>query len=129
MFGLTRWLKDMPKRRRMQKFVCEHRFNLHDEYGFCVNGLVVSEFGYLIRYVTDGKHDSFEDLEVIADDFVFINGAIISEMNRPVLREEEVNFTTHQGAIQNLKNLQYIVNSIAKYVDLAKALGRLPNDF
>lgn len=123
MFEWLEWIKDIPKRKRMERFAEERRFKLNGAYGFSVNGLLVREFGYLLRYVTNGKHDSFENFEEIANDFVAIDGAIVNEIGKPTPREEEVNFTSHEGAVQNLKNLRYIVRCISEYVDLAKELG------
>lgn len=122
MFEWLEWIKDIPKRKRMEQFAEERRFKLNGAYGFSVNGLLVREFGYLLRYVTNGKHCSFENFEEIANDFSAINGAIATELGKPTPREEEVNFTSHEGALQNLRNLQYIVRCIADYVDLAKEL-------
>lgn len=123
MFSWLNWIKDKQKQKRMEQFAEERRFKLNGEYGFSVDGLLVREFGYLLRHVTRGKHGSFQNFDEIADNFVAINGAIVIEMQRDTPREEEVNFTTHEGAIRNLKNLQYIVKCIADYVDLAKQLG------
>lgn len=107
----------------MERFAEERRFKLNGAYGFSVNGLLVREFGYLLSYVTNGKHTSFANFEEIANDFSAINGAIVTEIGKPIPREQEVNFTSHEGAVQNLQNLQYIVRCITDYVDLAKELG------
>lgn len=119
MFG---WIKSIQKRVRMEQFAKDRRFKLNGGYGFSVNGLLVREFDYLLRYVTGGKHDSFQDFGEIADNVVSINAAIVSEMQKPIPREEEVNFTSHEGAIRNLENLRYIVLCVAEYVALAKEL-------
>lgn len=121
------WLKERRKRELLKKFVKQNHFYLNGSYGFSVNGVLVSEFGYLLRYVSDGKHETFNNFEALADDFVSINGAIVLEMRKPVPREMEVNFTTRDGALTNLENLQTIVRSITKYVELARKHGFDPN--
>jgi hypothetical protein len=123
LFNWHKWSFDIPKRKQMKRFAEEHCFELNGCLGFTVNGLLVREFGYLLSYVTNNKHDSFVDFEEIANDFVAIDSAIVIETRKPVPREEEVHFTSHEGAIQNLKNLRYIVFCIKEYVDLAKELG------
>lgn len=127
MFDWLKWIKDTQKRKRMEKFAEERRFKLNGPYGFSAHGLLVREFVYLLRYVTGEKYDSLNNFEVISDNFVEINGAIVQELVKPVLREEEVNFTDHEGALHNMRNLQYIVRAITDYVALAKELG-LPSN-
>lgn len=127
MFDWLKWIKDAQKRKRMEKFAEERRFKLNGPYGFSAHGLLVREFVYLLRYVTGEKYDSFNNFEVISDNFVEINGAIVQELVKPVLREEKVNFTDHEGALHNMRNLQYIVRAITDYVALAKELG-LPSN-
>lgn len=122
---MSRWLKwinDRNKRKVVEEFCKKWRFHLYDEYGFVVDGLLVSEFGYLLRYVTSEKYDSFKNFEAIADDFAAIDGAIFSEMSKAIPREAEVNFTSPDGARRNLENMRYIVRAITEYVDLAKKL-------
>ncbi|GGX87781.1 hypothetical protein [Vogesella alkaliphila] len=86
MFSWLNWIKDKQKQKRMEKFAEERRFELNGEYGFSVDGLLVREFGYLLCYVTQGKHDSFLKFDEIADDFTAINGAIVIEMKRDIPR-------------------------------------------
>lgn len=123
MFGWLNWIQDIQKRKTVEAFCQQWKFKLYGDYGFSVDGLIVSEFGYLLRYVTEDKHDSFKDFAAIADDYAAINGAIVIEMAKPIPREAEVNFTTPEGASRNLKNLHYIVEAITKYVELANNLG------
>lgn len=122
MFSWLRWISDRSKRKTIEQFCDKWRFNLYDEYGFVVDGLLVSEFGYLLRHVTTGKHDSFKNFEAIADDFTEIDGAIVIEVSKQTPREAEVNFTSPEGARRNLENMRYIVRAITEYVDLAKKL-------
>lgn len=122
MFSWLKWISDRKKRKTFEEFCDSWRFKIYGEYGFVVDGLLVSEFGYLLRYVTSGKHDSFTNFEAIANDYVAIDGAIVTEMAKPIPREAEVNFTTPEGARRNLENLRYIIKAIAEYVSLAAKL-------
>ncbi|KIP18467.1 hypothetical protein KY49_3598 [Burkholderia sp. MSHR3999] len=122
MFRWLKWINDRTKRNAVEEFCNKWRFHLYDEYGFVVDGLLVSEFGYLLRYVTSGKHDSFKNFEAIADDYAAIDGAIFKEMSKAVPKEAEVNFTSPDGARRNLENMRYIVKAITEYVALAKTL-------
>jgi hypothetical protein len=127
MFSWLKWIQDIQKRKTVEDFCKEWKFKLYGNYGFAVDGLMVSEFGYLLRYVTHGKHVSFEDFAAIANDFVAIDNAIVTEMAKPTPKEAEVNFTTPEGARRNLENLRYIIKAITKYVELANHLGHPVN--
>ncbi len=122
MFSWLKWISDRNKRKTVEEFCEKWRFKLYDEYGFVADGLLVSEFGYLLRYVTSDKHESFKSFEAIADDFVAIDGAIVIEMSKATPKEAEVNFTSPEGARRNLENMRYIVRAITEYVALAKKL-------
>ena len=103
------WLKNIQKRKKMARFAEERSFNLKGRSGLSVNGLSAREFGYLLRFITNGKHENFEDFQKIANDSREINAAIALEIAKPTLREEEANFTTHEGAIHNQENLRNII--------------------
>lgn len=122
MFSWLKWISDRNKRKTVEEFCGKWRFKLHDGYGLVVDGLLVSEFGYLLRYVTSGKHESFKNFESIADDFGAIDVAIVIEMAKATPREAEVNFTSPEGARRNLENMRYIISAINEYVTLAKEL-------
>lgn len=117
------WIRNHSKRKRFEQFAQERRFKLNGPMGFSVDGLLVREFAYLLRYVTNGKHRAFDDFEKIANDFVAIDAAILTGMKRPMLREEEAHFTGHEGALRNQRNLRNIVRCITEYVHLAKEIG------
>lgn len=46
----------------LEKLKNDYRFDLNHEYGFSVNGKIVSEFGYLLRYLTQRKVDTFVEI-------------------------------------------------------------------
>lgn len=90
--------------------------------GLVVHGLVVHEFGYLLRYLTKGKQDRLDDFRAIRENRDLILSAIKSELSKEVLRESEVFGCSRETTEGNILNLQKIVISICEYVDLCERL-------
>lgn len=95
--------------------------------GLNINGLVVDEFGYLLRYYSGGQVDTFCDIEAVASVSSLVEGAAAKELTSGVLREEEALNVTKATAENNLKNLISIVRAISDYVAECKRLD-LPID-
>lgn len=90
--------------------------------GLVIHNLVVSEFGYLIRYLTKGKIERFDDFDLINENKELIFSAIDEELSKEVLRESEVFGYSREITEGNIKNLQKIIVTICSYVDLCRKL-------
>ena len=53
--------------RHMDKWCAQHRMELNDGKRLVIGGLLVSEFGYLLRYYSNGALWNFENFQAIAD--------------------------------------------------------------
>lgn len=120
---LTNWIRERKRDKAFAAFEAQHEFTLNGRMGFSIHRLVVSEFGYLLRHVTDGKHDNFDNFTAIARDEREIDLSITKEINLDLPREAEVKMTTVEGARHNLENMRSIVHVIARYVEFAKEHG------
>lgn len=118
---MFKWIKDRTTRKTIDEFSEQWRFHLNGDMGFSVAGNLVSDFGYLLRYLTKGRLDSFENFERIAANSKSIYSAIAGELARPIPQEAET-LTTAKGARSNLNDLRFIVEAITAYVELAKSL-------
>jgi len=58
--------------------------------GLIIHSLVVSEFSYLLRYVTDNKIERFNDFHLIYKNKDEILNVIETEIKKEVLNESEV---------------------------------------
>lgn len=105
-------------RKRVQDFMRAHGMTFHGFGGLVVNELVANEFGYLLRYLTDGKLDSFSDLRKICGNRELILDAIDVELAKELPRESEVFHYPREIAEGNLLNLRVIVETTCEYVDL-----------
>lgn len=115
---------DTPK--ALRDFENEWDYRL-DESGYLTIGKAgfVSEFGYLLRYITEdfagGAIDNFRDFERIANNFPVIDACILVELKNDAPRETRL--TSLEIARMNLMNLQLIVQCLTAYVEMARAEG------
>lgn len=124
---ITNWLRTRKREKAFEAFKAQYAFTFNGNMGFSINRLVVSEFGYLLRHVTDGRHYHFDNFTALAQDEREIDHAIAKEIGLNLPREAEANMTTVEGARHNLENMRDIVYVIARYVEFAKEHG-LPTD-
>lgn len=104
--------------KRLATFDKEHRYQPEGYGGLCISGLVVRDFGYLIRYISDGRFQSLDDQNAIQTNIQLIRHWIATELRKPVLREAEVFGVAHETALQNLENLRKICDVISARVTL-----------
>lgn len=123
-------LKDMAIKKRecsklaeVKGFMAEINMDFNGYGGLNIHRLVVSEFGYLLRYLTGGEIDSFSDFRVIAENKLAIEDNIKKELARDVLHESEVFGYSRDTTEGNILRLQKIVNSICEYTVLCDELG------
>ena len=126
---LKDWLKTRSQRKALEEFKARWQFELHD--GYLAIGAnragVVSEYGPLLRYLTNGKLDSFENFEAIADNAAAIDAAITLDLSRPMPREVEALGVAQETARSTLERLRVIVRCLNEYVQLARSIGLPPN--
>lgn len=91
--------------------------------GLNVGGLVAPEFSYLIRGVSSGRHQNFDDLKAIGLDAKNILTAIDAEIKQPVLLEESSLVIPHDLAVYNMENLKRIIQHIDGYMQDLSAYG------
>jgi len=90
--------------------------------GLNMHRQVVREYGYLLRYVTEGEIETFQDFQAIRDSNIGIIKSIDKELTKPLLRESEVYGYSRQTAEGNLARLKALISTITEYVDLCETL-------
>lgn len=113
---------DFFANRRRSEFMNRHGMSFNGFGGLVICDLVASEFGYLLRYLTDGELDRIGEFENIRDKKDQILSAIKDELDKPVLRESEALGISREIAQSNMENLRCIVECICDYVDLCRSL-------
>lgn len=101
----------------------EHNMRMEGFGGLIIHSLVVSEFSYLLRYVTDNKIERFNDFHLIYKNKDEILNVIETEIKKEVLNESEVFGYSREITEGNIKNLRKIIICICDYVDLCDSLN------
>lgn len=114
--------KTNPKTAKVQEFMAKINMTFNGYGGLCMHSLVVSDFGYLIRYLTEGKIDSFSDFRAITENKELIEKSIKRELSKEILRESEAFGYSREISEGNILRLQKIVNSIYEYTTLCDEL-------
>ena len=109
--------------RQVVDFMNKNEINFNGYGGLNIHRQVVREYGYLLRYVTEGKLDTFEDFQGIRDHQAAIVENIDRELAKPMLRESEVFGYSRQTAEGNLLRMKALVETIALYTALCETLG------
>ncbi|HDR9761533.1 hypothetical protein KDX16_15720 [Burkholderia vietnamiensis] len=119
---LERRIKQSTRRRERQllEWMVKNRMELDTVRDLSIDGLLVREFGYLLRHVTDGQLDTFKDFEKVHDLYPLIVAGINKDMQDPL--EVERNLADLETARANLTNLRRIVDVIARYVEKCRDL-------
>lgn len=127
---ILEWISLFVTKRRQQAalraFETKWGYSLEgSSYLTIVNAGIVSEFGYLIRYITEdlpgGAIDAFDDYERIANHFSYVDSRIVLELQSDTPRETRL--TSLETARANLRNLRLIVKCLTAYVEMARAVG------
>lgn len=78
-----------------------------------VDGLIVEDFQYLLRYVSDGRLHSFDDLDALKSYKFELIQAIDEELAKEVMPEESRG-ASRETAEANLHNLRRIIISLTR---------------
>lgn len=110
-------------KRKLRKFMRQHDMVIEGYGGLNIRGLVVHEFGYLLRYYSGGGVDSFDDLAAVAGVAPQIEGAINQELAVGQLREQQALNVSKATAEANVRNLIQVLHVIVEYIAECKKLG------
>lgn len=125
--SIRKHFADKRKQKRMQAFCEEKCFKLDGNYGFSIGGLIVREFAYLLRFVSDGKHESFDDFVALREDIHQLKAGILKEYYMTTPTETERLGVDPATAKRNMQNLDMILSAIAAYATEAEFNGFPPN--
>lgn len=121
----TNFLFPSGPQKRLERFCDANGIQLKGNMGFSIDGLLVREFGYLLKATVPIAELSLLNPTSIKFQKALILNAIQNELNKPVHLEERR--VAHETAAGNLKNLLMIVRKISDLEDarVALKLGRL----
>jgi hypothetical protein len=107
---------------REERKAQELNINFNGFGGLVIDHLVVNEFNYLLRFITDGELESFSDFQKISKNQVAILNNIELELTKEKMKEEDAFNVSRATAEGNMKNLANIVSKISTYYKYQSAL-------
>lgn len=105
------------KKIKLKKVAAENGINFDGQMGLSINNNLVSDFGYLLRYYTDGQLESFSDRAKIHEVKDKAISAIDQDLKNVKTREEEALNISRASAEANLKNLKNIIIALSNYYE------------
>lgn len=109
--------------RKILKALERNKISFYGYGGLSFDGLVVNEFRYLIKFMSKGKVNNFDDFYLIVKNKQALIESIQSECQKAELDEEKRMNISRDGAIANQKNLQNIIIGICGLVEDLNKIG------
>ncbi|MGM0857331.1 MAG: hypothetical protein ACQEW0_09605 [Pseudomonadota bacterium] len=103
------------KNRKLTKVAKENGINFDGRMGLSINGELVSDFCYLLRYYTNGQLVSFSDRSRIYSVKSQVIEAVDQDLASEKTREEEALGISRASAERNLRKLKAIVTALSNY--------------
>jgi hypothetical protein len=116
--GIFRSAKSNPLPKEIKEFIVIHDIKFNGFGGLNVNREVVSEYGYLVRMLTEGRLETLYEFREVFNHAELLREKIKLELSRDVLRESEVFGYSRQTTEGNILRLQGLVETIIHYVAL-----------
>lgn len=107
----------ISKLRSEERKAKELNINFNGFGGLVIDHLVVNEFSYLLRFLTDGKLESFNDFQKIYEEKSKILHNIELELAKENMKEEEAFHVSRATAEGNMRNLANIISKISEYYE------------
>ena len=117
------WYSTRKTNKIRQRLLLKHSVNFNGFGGLVVANQVVSEFGYLLRFITDGLVSDFDDLRKSKVNAAKRVAQIAIESDKQILSEQATRGLARATAVGNMANLRKVVRCIEGYVADCDAAG------
>jgi hypothetical protein len=110
-------MKKLLKTIKLKKIAKKNGINFNSRLGLSINGCLVSDFGYLLEWYSNGLMDSFQDRHKLTENRDLILSEIDHDFEQTKLKEELSYYLSKATAVGNLLNFRNIVISITQYYE------------
>ena len=114
------FFRGLRRKSKVKKAAEANGINFNGKMGTTVHGLLIHEFGYLLRYYSNEKLDCFDDLQALYNIRNDVLDAIEKDISSKRTKEEESLGVSRETAIANLKNLKEIIISLCNYFEVER---------
>lgn len=119
---ISKIIKDKKLLKEIEEYFIKNEIDFYFSY-MTIKKNMISEYGYLLNYVSNGEVETFNDLDKVLENKEVILKNIDDELSKKVLREEANLNISNESAITNMEDLKTIILTISNLKEYAKTLN------
>lgn len=119
---ISKIIKDKKLLKEIEEYFIKNEIDFYFSY-ITIKKNMISEYGYLLNYVSNGKVETFDDLDKVLENKEVILKNIDDELSKKVLREEANLNISNESAKTNMEDLKTIILTILNLKEYAKTLN------
>lgn len=119
---ISKIIKDKKLLNEIEEYFIKNEIDFYFSY-ITIKKNMISEYGYLLNYVSNGEVETFNDLNKVLENKEVILKNIDDELSKKVLREEANLNISNESAKTNMEDLKTIILTISNLKEYAKTLN------
>lgn len=119
---ISKIIKDKKLLNEIEEYFIKNEIDFYFSY-MTIKKNIISEYGYLLNYVSNGEVETFDDLDKVLENKEVILKNIDDELSKKVLREEANLNISNESARTNMEDLKTIILTILNLKEYAKTLN------
>lgn len=119
---ISKIIKDKKLLKEIEEYFIKNEIDFYFSY-MTIKKNVISEYGYLLNYVSNGKVETFNDLDKVLENKEIILKNIDDELSKAVLVEGAYYNISNESARTNMEDFKTIILTISNLKEYAKTLN------
>lgn len=119
---ISKIIKDEKLLKKIEEYFIKNEIDFYFSY-MTIKKNIISEYGYLLNYVSNGKVETFDDLNKVLKNKEVILKNIDDELSKAVLVEGAYYNISNESAKTNMQDLKTIILTISNLKEYAKTLN------
>lgn len=119
---ISKIIKDKKLLKEIEEYFIKNEIDFYFSY-ITIKKNIISEYGYLLNYVSNGEVETFDDLDKVLENKEIILKNIDNELSKAVLVEGAYYNISNESARTNMEDLKTIILTILNLKEYAKTLN------
>lgn len=119
---ISKTIKDEKLLKEIEEYFIKNEIYFYFSY-MTIKKNIISEYGYLLNYVSNGEVETFDDLDKVLENKEIILKNIDDELSKAVLVEGAYYNISNESARTNMEDLKTIILTISNLKEYAKTLN------
>lgn len=119
---ISKIIKDKKLLKEIEEYFIKNEIDFYFSY-MTIKKNIISEYGYLLNYVSNGEVETFNDLDKVLENKEVILKNIDDELSKTVLVEGAYYNISNESARTNMEDLKTIILTILNLKEYAKTLN------